>query len=134
MNKVILIGRLVRDPELRHAATGTPVARFTLAVDRRTKPDGAREADFIQIVVWGKMGETCHEHLSKGRLVAVDGRLQVGSYEGKDGQKHTSAEVVAENVRFLSPKPSAPGEPAPEPSPDAEIPGEDYDLSLCPEE
>ena len=133
LNHVVLIGRLVRDPELRHAAAGTPVAKFTLAVDRRPKPDGAREADFIQIVVWGKMGEVCSGHLGKGRLVAVEGRLQVRAYEGKDGQKHSSVEVVAENVQFLSPKPTSEG-PAPEPSPDAEIPGEDYDLSLSPEE
>ncbi len=106
------------------------MARFTLAVDRRPKPDGAREADFIQVVVWGKMGEVCSDHLGKGRLVAVDGRLQVRAYEGKDGQKHSSVEVVADNVQFLSPKPTLEGL-ASEPSPDAEITGEDYDLSLC---
>jgi single-strand DNA-binding protein len=78
------------------------VANFTLAVDRqRPNSQGEREADFIRIVVWGKQAETCSNYLGKGRLVAVDGRLQISKYQDKDGQNRTSAEVVAENVRFL---------------------------------
>jgi single-strand DNA-binding protein len=134
LNHVVLIGRLVRDPELRQTASGTPVASFTLAVDRRPKADGGKEADFLKVVAWGKLGENCAGHLGKGRLVAVDGRLQVSTYQGKDDQKHSSVEVVAENVQFLSPKPSDQGGPASEPSTDAEMPGEDYDLSFSPEE
>lgn len=102
LNRIVLIGRLTRDPELRFTSSGTAVANFTLAVDRqRPNSQGEREADFIRIVVWGKQGETCANYLGKGRLVAVDGRLQVRTYQGQDGQNRTAAEVIAENVRFL---------------------------------
>ncbi len=83
LNHVVLIVRLVRDPELRHTESGTAVASFTLAVDRRLKTDGTKEADFIKISAWGKLGKNCSNHLVKGRLVAVDGRLQVRSYQGQ---------------------------------------------------
>jgi single-strand DNA-binding protein len=102
MNHVILIGRLTRDPELRYTPNGVAVANFTLAVDRAfTNQAGEREADFIPIVVWQKLAETCANHLHKGRLVAVDGRLQIRSYDTQDGQKRRVAEVVAANVQFL---------------------------------
>jgi single-strand DNA-binding protein len=102
MNHVILIGRLTRDPELRYTPNGVAVANFTLAVDRPyTNQEGEREADFIPIVVWQKLAETCANHLHKGRLVAVDGRLQIRSYETQDGQRRRVAEVVAANVQFL---------------------------------
>ena len=82
LNTVILIGRLVRDPELRYTTSGAAVANFTLAVDRPfTNQQGQREADFIDIVTWRKLAETCGNHLGKGRLVAVEGRLQIRSYE-----------------------------------------------------
>ncbi|MGI6129098.1 MAG: single-stranded DNA-binding protein [bacterium] len=102
LNKIILIGRLTRDPELRYTASGIPVAHFSLAVDRPfTNQQGERETDFIDIVVWRKLAEVCTNNLGKGRLVAVEGRLQIRSYETQDGQKRRVAEVVAENVRFL---------------------------------
>lgn len=102
LNKVILIGRLTRDPELRYTANGIAVATFTLAVDRPfTNQQGQREADFIRIVVWQKLAEICANNLGKGRLVAVEGRLQVRSYDTAEGQKRQISEVVAENVRFL---------------------------------
>ncbi|HBL36328.1 MAG TPA: single-stranded DNA-binding protein [Firmicutes bacterium] len=102
MNHVILIGRLTRDPELRYTPNGVAVANFTVAVDRTfTNQAGEREADFIPIVVWQKLAETCANHLHKGRLVAVDGRLQIRSYDTQDGQKRRVAEVVAANVQFL---------------------------------
>lgn len=102
LNKVILIGRLTRDPELRYTPTnGTAVASFALAVDRFDGKDGV---DFIDIVVWNKQAESCAQYLSKGKVAAVVGRLQIRSYEAKDGTKRRVAEVVAENVRFLSPK------------------------------
>jgi single-strand DNA-binding protein len=123
LNHVVLIGRLVRDPELRQTASGTAVANFTLAVDRRPKADGAKEADFLRVVAWGKLGEHCANYLAKGRLVAVEGRLQAHTYQGQDGQSHTAVEVVAENVQFLSPNPKNEVEG---PSPDAEIP-DDFD-------
>ena len=102
MNTVVLIGRLVRDPENRFTPAGKAVTTFTLAVDRNfTNQAGEREADFIPIVVWGKIAETCANHLSKGRLVAVEGRLQIRNYETQDGQKRKVAEVVANSVQFL---------------------------------
>lgn len=104
LNHVVLIGRLARDPELRQTPSGTAVANFTIAVDRRPKPDGAKEADFIRIAVWGKQGEACSSYLAKGRLVAVEGRLQVHSYQNQDGQNRTTTEVIAEHVQFLTAK------------------------------
>ena len=104
-NRVILIGRLTRDPELRYTANGSAVASFALAVDRNFRSaNGERETDFINIVAWRNLGERCSEYLSKGKLAAVEGRLQIRSYEGQDGVKRTVAEVVADDVRFLSPK------------------------------
>lgn len=102
LNKVILIGRLTKDPELRYTTSGTPVASFTLAVDRsRPNQQGEREADFIPIVVWQKLAETCANHLGKGRLVAVDGRLQVRNYDDNQGNRRWVTEVIANEVRFL---------------------------------
>lgn len=102
LNVVVLIGRLVRDPELRHTPNGVPVGNFTLAVDRSfTNQQGEREADFIDIIVWRRLAETVAQHLTKGRLVAVNGRLQIRSYETADGQRRRVAEVVADDVRFL---------------------------------
>ncbi|HHV71822.1 MAG TPA: single-stranded DNA-binding protein [Clostridia bacterium] len=102
LNRIILIGRLTRDPELRYTPSGVAVASFTLAVERPfVSQSGEREVDFIDIVVWRKLAETVANHLNKGRLVAVDGRLQVRSYETQEGQKRRVAEVVADNVRFL---------------------------------
>ncbi len=110
MNNVVLIGRLTKDPELRYiASTGNATTRFTLAVDRNLSKDKKQEmeskgqptADFIQITVWGKQAENCANYLSKGRLVAVQGRIQTGSFEGQDGQRRYTTEVVASNVQFL---------------------------------
>lgn len=108
LNKVILIGRLTRDPELRYTPnTGTAVGSFTLAVNRIGGKQ--EETDFIDIVVWGKQAENCAQYLSKGSLAAVDGRLQIRSYETKEGQKRRVAEVVAFSVQFLSGKSSTGG-------------------------
>ncbi|GMA52026.1 single-stranded DNA-binding protein [Alicyclobacillus contaminans] len=100
LNRVILIGRLTQDPELRYTQSGTAVASFTLAVNRPKNGD-KQEADFINIVVWQKQAELCAQYLHKGRLAAVDGRLQIRTYENREGQKVRVAEVVAEGVRFL---------------------------------
>lgn len=100
LNRIVLIGRLTKAPELKHTANGTAVTTFTLAVDRFTKD----ETDFIPIVVWRSQAESCAKYLDKGKLCAVDGRLQIRTYEANDGKKRTVAEVVADNVRFLSPK------------------------------
>ncbi|MDR7554823.1 MAG: single-stranded DNA-binding protein [Armatimonadota bacterium] len=105
LNRIILIGRLTRDPELRYVPSGQPVASFTLAVDRPfTNQQGERETDFIDVVAWRKLAEQVSQHLSKGRLVAVEGRLQIRSFETQDGQKRRVAEVVADAVRFLDRK------------------------------
>lgn len=101
LNRIVLIGRLTADPQLRYTQSGTAVATFRLAVDRpRPNQQGEREADFIDIVTWQKLAETCANNLNKGRLVAVDGRLQVRDFE-YEGQRRRAAEVIAENVRFL---------------------------------
>jgi single-strand DNA-binding protein len=101
-NRIILIGRLTRDPELRYVPSGAPVASFTLAVDRPFRDQqGNRETDFIDIVAWRKLAEQVSQYMSKGRMVAVEGRLQIRSYETQDGQKRKVAEVVADGVRFL---------------------------------
>lgn len=102
LNKIILIGRLVKEPELRYTPNGAAVARFTLAVDRPfANRQGEREADFIDIVVWQKQAEVCAQYLGKGRLVAVEGRLQIRSYDDSQGIRRKAAEVVADQVRFL---------------------------------
>ena len=103
LNRIVLIGRLTRDPELRFTPNGHAVCSFTLAVDRPfTNQEGNRETDFINIVVWNKQGENCAQYLAKGRLAAVDGHLQIRSYDGNDGQRRYVTEVIADNVRFLS--------------------------------
>lgn len=105
LNRIVLIGRLTRDPEVKTTPNGVAVTTFTLAVDRAFKSQsGEKEADFISVVVWRGQAESCGRYLSKGKLCAVDGRLQIRSYEDKEGNKRTASEVVAENVRFLSPK------------------------------
>ena len=110
MNNVAIIGRLTRDPELRYIqGSGQAVTKFSLAVDRGLSKDKKQEmeqrnqptADFINIVVWGKMAENCANYLNKGKLVAIQGRIQTGSYEDKDGNKRYTTEVVASNVQFL---------------------------------
>jgi single-strand DNA-binding protein len=102
LNRVILIGRLTRDPELRYTPNGVAVATFALAVDRPfTSNQGEREADFINIVTWRGLAENCANYLKKGRLAAVDGRLQIRNYDNNEGKRVYVTEVVAENVRFL---------------------------------
>ena len=102
LNKAILIGRLTADPNLRYTQLGNAVANFTLAVDKPyVGQDGERGVDFIDVVVWRKLAETCANHLHKGRLVAVEGRLEIRSYDDQQGIRRKAAEVVADNVRFL---------------------------------
>ncbi len=101
MNKIILLGRLTKDPEVRYTSTNKVVAQFTLAVDRPYSKDKQREADFIPVVIWGKQAETCGNYLSKGQRALVEGRLQIRSYEAKDGQKKYVTEVIAERFEFI---------------------------------
>lgn len=105
MNKVLLIGNLTKDPELSQTNSGKSVCRFTLAVQRRfSGADGNREADFLNIVVWGNNAENCHKYLKKGSKASVVGEIQTGSYEAQDGTKRYTTDIVASEVEFLSTK------------------------------
>lgn len=114
MNYIILTGRLTADPILRYTPTGVPVLGFTLAVDRRRSSEGGRDADFIDIVVWRKQAEICANYLKKGRLVGVEGRLEINKFQGSDGQIHRKPRVVAYRVEFLDGKPKEVVEEVPE--------------------
>ena len=108
MNKVFLIGRLTRDPELRYTGSNIPVATFSIAVNRNySNQQGEREADFINIVVWRKQAENVKNYLTQGSQVAIDGRIQTRSYDDNNGQKRYVTEVVADNVEFLGSKNSS---------------------------
>lgn len=105
MNKIILLGRLTRNPEVRYTQTGKVVCQFILAVDRPfTNQDGQKEADFIPVVIWGKQGETCGNNLTKGQRVLIEGRLQVRSYNAKDGSNRYVTEVIADRFEFIERK------------------------------
>jgi single-strand DNA-binding protein len=102
-NKVILMGNLTRDPELRYTPGGNPVCSFGLAVNRRYRQNNEwkDEVCFVDITVWGRQAENCNEYLNKGRGVMLEGRLQQRSWETEDGQRRSKIEVVANNVQFL---------------------------------
>lgn len=102
LNHIVIMGRLARDPELRHTQVGTPVASFTLAVDRdfKDKNTGERATDWIDVVAWRGTGEFVSRYFSKGRMAVVEGRLQIRDWTDKEGNKRRSAEVVADNVYF----------------------------------
>ena len=105
LNRVLLIGNLTRSPELRHTADGLAVADMRLAVNRQyTSQSGEKrsEATFLTVVVWGKQAEASAQHLGKGSQVFVEGRIQIREWSGKDGQKRTATEIVAETVQFLN--------------------------------
>ena len=102
MNKVVLVGRLTKDPELKFAqGTGTAVATFTVAVNRRFKREGQPDADFVPIVVFGKQAEATANYMSKGKLLSVSGNIQTRNYEAKDGTRRYVTEVIADEVDFL---------------------------------
>src|SRR5512135_3559730 len=104
LNKVLLIGNLTRDPELRYIPSGSAVATFTVAVNRVYKDQSGEKKEqtsFIRVVVWGRRAEVCGEYLSKGSPVFVEGRLQSRDWETQDGQKRNTVEVIADNVQFL---------------------------------
>lgn len=105
LNKVIIMGRLTRDPELRRTQGGTAVTSFTMAVDRGFKSQsGEKETDFIDVVAWRNTGEFAAKYLAKGRMAAVEGRIQVRDWQDKDGNRRKSVEVVADNVYFADSK------------------------------
>lgn len=102
MNKVFLLGRLTKDPEVRYTTSGKIVAQFTIAVDRPyTNAEGQKEADFFPIVIWGKSAETAGNSLTKGQRVLVEGRVQIRSYDAKDGAKRWITEVIADRFEFI---------------------------------
>ncbi len=110
MNRVVLVGRLTKDPDLRYTPSGVAVATFTLAVNRTfTNQQGEREADFINCVIWRKPAENVANFLKKGSLAGVDGRIQTRSYDGQDGKRVYVTEVLAESVQFLEPRNSSGG-------------------------
>lgn len=104
MNHVTLIGRMTKDPEVRYTQSGTPVGTFTLAVDRRVQKDKPKEADFIPCVVWGKTAEVVGNWCKKGKQVGVEGRIQVRSYDAKDGSKRYVTEVIVNELELLGSK------------------------------
>ena len=104
INRVVLVGNLTRDPELRHTPSGNPVCSLRLAVNTRRKDESGQWTDkpnYFDITVWGQQGENCAQYLSKGRPVAIDGRLEWREWEAQDGAKRQAVEVVAESVQFL---------------------------------
>lgn len=102
MNKLTIIGNLVRDPELRTLNSGVNVCTFTVAVNRRRRAEGQPEADFFRVSAWRQLGETCDKYLAKGRKVAVTGSVEARAYTGSDGQPKASLEMTADDVEFLS--------------------------------
>jgi len=126
-NRIILIGRLVRDPEERYTLSGTPVTTFTIAVDRvprKNAPDDAQTTDFFRVVTFGRLAEFARTYLTKGRLILVDGEMRMRRWETQTGEKRVSPEVVANVVRFMDRKPvEMPSEDIEE---KLEIPEEDF--------
>lgn len=105
MNKVILVGRLTKDIEVRYTQTGKAVARFILAVNRRVSKDKEKQqADFIPIIIWNKLAEVCSKYLTKGSQILVEGHLQIRDYVAQDGKKHYIAEVIAQELEFMGSK------------------------------
>ena len=120
MNKVIEIGRLTKDPEIRYSqgANTTCIARYTLAVDRKFKQEGQPTADFINCIAFGKLGEFAEKYLHKGVKIAVTGRIQTGSYKNKDGNTVYTTDVVVEEQEFCESKSQSNSQPQPAPSND----------------
>lgn len=105
INRVVVVGRLTKDPELRYTPSGVPMARFTVAVNRTfSNQQGEKEADFIGCIAWRKQAENLANFMRKGSLIGVEGRIQTGSYEGQDGKRVYTTDVVADSVQFLEPR------------------------------
>lgn len=127
LNRVILIGRLTADPELRYTPSGVPVANFRLAVDRTfTSASGERETDFVNIVAWRQRAEFAANYLNKGRLVAVEGRLQIRQWTTQDGQRRQTAEVVSDQLQPLERRREEAAQPAGE---EGELPAEEAEAA-----
>lgn len=129
INRTILVGRLTKDPELKYTQGGVANCRFTLAVNRTfSNQSGEREADFISCITWRKQAENVANYLKKGSLCGIDGRIQTGSFEGQDGKRVYTTEIVAESVQFLEPKGNrdTTSNPNPHSNSDPTYPEEDY--------
>ena len=124
LNRVVFVARLATEPELRYSASGTAICNFRIAVERPFKnAQGEKETDFFPVVTFKRLAEVCAHNLGKGRLVAVEGRLQTRSYQAQDGSTRWVTEVVADNVRFLDwPKDGGQGGAAPDPFGDPDVP------------
>ena len=130
LNKIFIMGRLTRDPELRRTQSGTPVTSFSLAVDRDFKSQsGEKETDFIDVVAWRQTAEFVARYFTKGRMAVVEGRLQIRDWQDRDGNKRRSAEVIADNVYFGDSKPKNGGENVPAFN---GTPGEDAEYAVPP--
>ena len=129
-NRVILVGRLVADPEIRYTPDGIPIASFRLAVDRPTRRGMEKQTDFIRVVTFRRLAEFVQSYLTKGRLVLVEGRLQVNSYTDRMGQRRTAVDVIAFTVQFMDRKPEgvAPAAPPIATSPSFPSPLESADI------
>ena len=129
INRVVLVGNLTRDPELRHTPSGTPVCSLRLAVNTRRKDESGQWTDkpnYFDITVWGQQGENCAQYLAKGRPVAIDGRLEWREWEAQDGNKRQAVEVVADSVQFLGGRSDGEGAPAYVPAGAAAGTGDDF--------
>ena len=104
INRVVLVGRLTRDPELRYTSNSIANLRFTLAVNRKYNKDGEHQADFISCIAWRAQAENMAKFLKKGSLIAVDGRIETNNFQGQDGQMRYTTDVIAESVQFLEPR------------------------------
>lgn len=104
INRTVLVGRLTKDPELRYTPSGVAMAKFTLAVNRTFKTDGQPDADFINCLAWRKQAENLANYLKKGSLAGIEGRIQTGSYEGQDGKRIYTTDIVCDSVQFMEPK------------------------------
>ena len=107
INRVVLVGRLTKEPELRSTPSGAKVCQYTLAVNRNRKAEGQPESDFINCVSWNKTAELMNQYLSKGALIGIEGRIQTRSYDNQQGQKVYVTEVITDSVQFLESKPKA---------------------------
>lgn len=128
MNHVTLIGNLTRDPDMRYTQSGTATCSFTVAINRMKGKDGTQKTDYIPVVAWRSLAETCGRYLAKGRKVAVMGAIQTRTYDAKDGTKRYITEVIANNVEFLSPKQQEQAPNLPSPDADEFVPADDEEL------
>ena len=135
INRVVLVGNLTRDPELRHTPSGTPVCSLRVAVNTRRKDESGQWVDkpnYFDVTVWGNQGESCAQYLSKGRPVGVDGRLDWREWEAQDGSKRQAVEIIAENVQFLGGRGEGDGQARPQFVPEGAAAAADADFGSAP--